>query len=210
MRSTRSHPIGSPHGKQHEREMLVTQTAWREPSEFSADSNQRGGNPGSKIAKARAPSCAPSSAPYMCLKASTCYGISAFRKIFLYLIPSPTLPKFLAILVQFPTSFQPSSSNSLSSVSCFGFQLQVVGCGMLGRRRAAARRSMIAAATKALDWVSLEKLQPGHLKELARAIHGALVDPVVSAAQGWLSSNMENNRLTVGQKPCCTKKLVCR
>lgn len=41
---------------------------------------------------------------------------------------------------------------------------------------------MIAAATKALDWVSLEKLQPGHLKELARAIHGALVDPVVSEA----------------------------
>lgn len=55
---------------------------------------------------------------------------------------------------------------------------------MLGRRRAAARRSMKAAATKALDWVSLENLQPGHLKELARAIHGALVDPVVSAAYG--------------------------
>lgn len=39
---------------------------------------------------------------------------------------------------------------------------------------------MIAAATRALDWVSLEKLQPKHLKELAHAIHGALVDPVVS------------------------------
>lgn len=39
---------------------------------------------------------------------------------------------------------------------------------------------MIAAATKALSWVSLEKLQPRHLKELAHAIHGALVDPVVS------------------------------
>lgn len=51
---------------------------------------------------------------------------------------------------------------------------------MLGRRRAAARRSMIAAATRALDWVSLERLQPGDLKGLARAIHGALVDPVVS------------------------------
>ena len=59
-------------------------------------------------------------------------------------------------------------------------QLQVVSRGMLGRRRAAARRSMIAAATRALDWVSLERLQPRHLKELARAIHGALVDPVVS------------------------------
>ena len=53
---------------------------------------------------------------------------------------------------------------------------------MLGRRRAAARRSMIAAATRAMDWVSLERLQPGHLKSLARAIHGALVDPVVSEA----------------------------
>lgn len=59
-------------------------------------------------------------------------------------------------------------------------QLQVVSRGMLGRKRAAARRSMIAAATRALEWVSLERLQPGHLKELARAIHGALVDPVVS------------------------------
>lgn len=57
---------------------------------------------------------------------------------------------------------------------------------MLGRRRAAARRAMIKAADKALDWVSLEKLQPGHLKELARAIHGALVDPVVSAPAGPL------------------------
>ncbi|CAM9445830.1 unnamed protein product, partial [Ectocarpus sp. 13 AM-2016] len=56
--------------------------------------------------------------------------------------------------------------------------IQRIGRGMLGRRRAAARRSMIAAATRALDWVSLEKLQPKHLKELAHAIHGALVDPV--------------------------------
>lgn len=61
-------------------------------------------------------------------------------------------------------------------------QLQVVSRGMLGRRRAAARRSMIAAATRALEWVSLERLQPKHLKELARAIHGALVDPVVSTS----------------------------
>lgn len=59
-------------------------------------------------------------------------------------------------------------------------QIQRIGRGMLGRQRAAARRSMIAAATRALDWVSLEKLQPKHLKELAHAIHGALVDPVVS------------------------------
>lgn len=64
----------------------------------------------------------------------------------------------------------------------FHDQLQVVSRGMLGRRRAAARRSMIAAATRAMDWVSLERLQPGHLKSLARAIHGALVDPVVSEA----------------------------
>ncbi|CAM9877678.1 unnamed protein product, partial [Scytosiphon promiscuus] len=57
-------------------------------------------------------------------------------------------------------------------------KIQVAGRGMLGRRRVASRRLMIAAATKALDWVSLEKLQPRHLKELAHAIHGALVDPV--------------------------------
>ncbi|CAM9314712.1 unnamed protein product, partial [Ectocarpus fasciculatus] len=57
-------------------------------------------------------------------------------------------------------------------------KIQRIGRGMLGRQRAAARRSMIAAATRALDWVSLEKLQPKHLKELAHAIHGALVDPV--------------------------------
>ncbi|CAB1096739.1 unnamed protein product [Ectocarpus sp. CCAP 1310/34] len=57
-------------------------------------------------------------------------------------------------------------------------KLQRIGRGMLGRRRAAARRSMIAAATRALDWISLENLQPEHLKELAHAIHGALIDPV--------------------------------
>ncbi|CAM9153732.1 unnamed protein product, partial [Hapterophycus canaliculatus] len=57
-------------------------------------------------------------------------------------------------------------------------KLQLAGRGMLGRRRAAARRLMIAAATKALGWVSLEKLKPRHLKELAHVIHGALVDPV--------------------------------
>lgn len=50
---------------------------------------------------------------------------------------------------------------------------------MRGRRRAAARRTMIAAAGKALEWVSLDALQPKHLKELAHAIHGALVDPLV-------------------------------
>lgn len=68
----------------------------------------------------------------------------------------------------------------------FGVQLQVVVRGMFGRRRAAARRSMIAAATKALDWVSLENLLPRHLRELARAIHGALVDPVVRTWQSWM------------------------
>ena len=60
-------------------------------------------------------------------------------------------------------------------------QLQTVCRGMKGRKRAAARRAMKAAAGKALEWVSLEMLQPKHLKELARAIHGALVDPVVCA-----------------------------
>lgn len=59
------------------------------------------------------------------------------------------------------------------------FQLQRACRGMLGRRRAGARRSMIAAAGKALQWVSLKSLQPKHLKELENAIRGALVDPLV-------------------------------
>ncbi|CAM9094247.1 unnamed protein product [Laminaria digitata] len=62
------------------------------------------------------------------------------------------------------------------AIACF--KLQTVCQGMKGRTRAKARRAMKTAAGKALEWVSLEMLQPKHLKELARAIHGALVDPV--------------------------------
>ena len=51
---------------------------------------------------------------------------------------------------------------------------------MNGRRRAAARRAMKAAASKALDWVSLDALQPKHLQELSNAISGALFDPTVN------------------------------
>lgn len=40
---------------------------------------------------------------------------------------------------------------------------------------------MIAAAGKALEWVSLDTLQPKHLKELENAIRGALIDPLVGA-----------------------------
>lgn len=39
---------------------------------------------------------------------------------------------------------------------------------------------MIAAAEKALEWVSLDSLRPKHLQELADVIHGALVDPLVN------------------------------
>ena len=67
---------------------------------------------------------------------------------------------------------------------------------------------MKLAAGKALEWVSLEVLQPKHLKELARAIHGALVDPVVRAQQSLAGAFLNLKFRPRMQKIASPRKIV--